>query len=241
VGRRDDGSASTGLAFEDVHQVLLRARVDAGHGLVEEVEVGLRGERAGEEDTAPLAARQPPDLRIDVAGHPDLRERVPNGPVVVGPGAGKQSEAGVPAHHGHVAHSDGEIPVDQLGLRDVRDTTRLLTGRVPEHLDPSAPRLEEPGDDLEQRALSGAVRAHDGEERAGLDREVDLLERRAVAIAGRDIGEPDVGVRPSMPGVEARLHGRQAPVTRRHGAVGRPGGHRSAASMRSTFASIIPM
>ena len=57
VRRRDDRLAAAGLGLEEVHELLLRRRVDAGHGLVEQVEVGVRGERAGEN----TRRRWPPD------------------------------------------------------------------------------------------------------------------------------------------------------------------------------------
>ena len=74
VRRRDDRLAAAGLGLEEVHELLLRRRVDAGHGLVEQVEVGVRGERPGEEHAPPLAARQLTDLHAAVLGHPDLLE-----------------------------------------------------------------------------------------------------------------------------------------------------------------------
>ena len=44
------------LGLEDPHQVLLGRDVDAGHRLVEEVQVGPRRERLGQEDPATLTA-----------------------------------------------------------------------------------------------------------------------------------------------------------------------------------------
>ena len=40
VGRRDDNLPAAGLGHQDIHQVLLCRRVDAGHGFVEEEQVG---------------------------------------------------------------------------------------------------------------------------------------------------------------------------------------------------------
>ena len=45
VGRRDDRLPAAGLGLEDVHQVLLCRRVDAGDRLVEEEQVRPGGER----------------------------------------------------------------------------------------------------------------------------------------------------------------------------------------------------
>ena len=75
-----------------------------------------------------------------------------------------------------------------------------------EDLDRAGARLEQAGDDLEQGALAGTVRADDGEQAAGLDGEIDVLERDAVAVADRDVGEPHIRMGPGVaridPGVD---------------------------------------
>ena len=76
VGGRDDRLAPLRLGLEEVHQVLLRRRVDAGDRLVEQEQVGLRGQRAGEEHAPSLAARQAADLRPQVATMPTCVEGV---------------------------------------------------------------------------------------------------------------------------------------------------------------------
>ena len=58
VGRGDDRLAGADFAVEQLHQVLLRRDVDAGDGLVEQVELGLGGDRPGEERPPTLAAGQ---------------------------------------------------------------------------------------------------------------------------------------------------------------------------------------
>ena len=159
VGRRDDRLAAVRLGLEEVHQELLGRRVDAGHRLVEEEQVRLRGERPGEEHAPSLAAREPPDLRPQVGRHADLRQRVADGAAVVGARPADRPEPREAAHHHHVLDRDREPPVDELGLGHVRDAACLAAGRRPEDLDPPRPRLQEPGHQLEQRALAGAVRA----------------------------------------------------------------------------------
>ena len=52
------------VRLEDIHQVLLGRDVDAGDGLVEEVQVGFRRQGPSEEDPPALAARQGPDLAV---------------------------------------------------------------------------------------------------------------------------------------------------------------------------------
>ena len=75
VGRGDDRLAGPRLGLEDVHQVLLGRGVDAGDRLVEQVQVGLGGDRPGQEDAPALAAGQRADLAVDGVGHADRLER----------------------------------------------------------------------------------------------------------------------------------------------------------------------
>ncbi len=140
VRGRDDRLAALRLGLEDVHQELLGRRVDAGHRLVEQEQVGLGGEGPGEEHAPPLAAGQAPDLRPQVALHPDLGERVDDRAPVVAAGPADRPEAREAAHHHDVLDGDGERPVDDLGLGDVGDAAGLAAGRRPEDLDPARPR-----------------------------------------------------------------------------------------------------
>ena len=196
-----------GLRLEEVHQELLRRRVDAGHRLVEQEQVGLRRQRAGEEHAPPLAARQAPDLRPQVALHADLGERVVDGAAVVAARPPDRPEAREAAHHHDVLDGDRERPVDVLGLRDVGDAPRLAPGGRPEDLDPARPRGEQPGHQLEQRALAGAVGADDREQAAGLDGDRDVLERGPLAVARGHVAQPDVGVRVGVRRRRARRRG----------------------------------
>ena len=101
-----------------------------GDRLVEEEQVGLRGERPGEEHAPPLAAREPADLRPQVAVHLDLVERVQHGAPVVAAGSADRPEAREAAHHHDVLDRDRERPVDELGLGHVGDAAALAAGRV---------------------------------------------------------------------------------------------------------------
>ena len=106
-------------------------------------------------------------------------------PAVVRPGPPEPPERRVATHHHDVVDRHREAPVDELRLRHVGDATGLLAGRVAEDLDAAVPRPQQPGHELEQRALAGAVRPDDRQQRARLDGEVHVLERDPVAVADR--------------------------------------------------------
>ena len=85
-GEQDDLAGET-LLLDHGHDDLLRRGVDAVHRLVEQQDVRLLGERAGDEDALLLAAGELPDLRVGVVQHVDFGERVADDLAVVVAGA----------------------------------------------------------------------------------------------------------------------------------------------------------
>ena len=132
VGRRDHRLAGTRLGLQDVHEVLLGHGVDAGDGLVQQVQVGLGGDRPRQEDAPALAAGQGPDLAIRLR-LPCRPSRAPRrrAPGRSRPGRRPNPMQRVAAHHHHVADRDRELPVDGLGLGQVRDPLRRLAPAAP--------------------------------------------------------------------------------------------------------------
>jgi hypothetical protein len=100
----------------------------------------------------------------------------------------QRPEERVAPHYDDVLDSYGKRPVDCFRLGHVGDAVRLTSRSGTEDLDPPRPRRQQAGHHLEQRALAGAVRADDREERAGLHAEIEVLDRDAIAISGRDAG-----------------------------------------------------
>ena len=86
---------------------------------------------------------------------------------IVAPRLAADPEPGVAAHHHDLADGHRELPVDGLGLGHVGDVAGPPPGGPPRTVDRPAERLDEPGDQLEERALAGAVRADDRQQRAG--------------------------------------------------------------------------
>src|SRR6476620_8844248 len=191
MGRGDDRLAGSRLGLEDVHQVFLRRGVDAGHRLVEQVQVGVSRERPGEEDAPPLAPRQRADLAIARVDHPDRGQCIVDRRAVLAMRASADADGGVAAPHHDPGDGHGDRPVHELRLWDVRDAPSFPAGRCPEDLHPAVARLQQARHDLEQRALARPVRSDDGQQGPSPDRNRHVLECEAVVVSGVDVDESD--------------------------------------------------
>src|SRR5205814_579971 len=101
------------------------------------------------------------DLRLGPIAHSDLREGIADAVAVVAAGSPERSEPRVATHHDHVPYADGEAPIHELCLWDIRDPMGFATGRPAEDQHSAAPRTKKAGDDLEERGLAAAVGTQD--------------------------------------------------------------------------------
>ncbi len=164
-----------------------------GHRLIEEVELGLRGERAGEEDPPALAAGKRADLSPSEVGHVHLRQGGGDRRMVARARSPDRAQPGVPTHHHDVAGTDREAPVHGFRLGHIGHRSRMRTRRRPEHLHLPGPWAEQPCDELEERALAATVRADDRGQRARLQDEVHLLQDGSILVSNGHIRETDAG------------------------------------------------
>ena len=178
--------------------------VDAGHRLVEEEQVRLRGERAGQEDAAPLAARQPSDLRPEVGRHADLVERVdrprggrPRPGRRIGPSRGKRPIITTSST------VTGNAPVDELRLRHVGDAARLAARRRAEDLAPArSTAASSPAMSLSSVLLPAPLGPTTASRLPGSTASVTCSSAMRSAVARRDVAQPDVRVGVRVGGVE---------------------------------------
>ena len=178
VGDEDDRLAG---GRDDLGQLLLHDlaghRVDRGEGLVHQQQAGLGDERAGEADalahaTGELAGIGP--LEAGEAHHLDVLRDLGAG-VGVDAALHLQAEAdvlldGAPGHQRVVLEDDGAVGA---GAGDRLAVDRDLAGG----------RLDEAGDDVEERALAAAAGAHDREELALAHFEVEVLQAISVLFS----------------------------------------------------------
>src|SRR3989454_7551066 len=116
VRGQEDDPALCPQFVDDPQDHLLRCAVDTSHRFVQQVDLGVLGERAGDEDALLLAAGEAPDLIAAIRQHPDAVERVFDGLDILLPGAPQPADAGQAPHHGDIKNGDGELPVDKLAL-----------------------------------------------------------------------------------------------------------------------------
>ena len=142
--------------------------------------------------------RWPPDSDADlgagVVAHADLVECLGDRVTIVRARPAQRPEGRVATHHHHVPGAHREAPVDGLGLGNVGDPSRLDARRCSQHIDRTGPRLQEPGDDLEQGALAAAVGAEDRRQRARPELDVGVADRDPCSVARAHAGQPNGGL-----------------------------------------------
>ena len=163
----------------DLHQALQELapgqRIEAGHGLVEDKELGTLGHGQGQRQLGLLAARQRAGsllgVEVEVVDPPA-------GQVVVPPGIHVRAEAEVVL--------DGEAGIGGSVLRHEADPgqlRRVVRRGSPQHLDAAGTRGQQADGEVEQGGLAGAVGADQADDVTGRDLEVALVERPLSAVA----------------------------------------------------------
>src|SRR5450756_1146297 len=130
VGAHEYGDAPLAQPREEAEDRLLGVHVHAGERLVEQQHVRLLGERPGEEHALLLAAGQLADGAPRELGDAELVQTARHHLAVGRLGAAQPAQAAVAPHHHHVAHGDGQAPVDLLAPGHVGDGIRLAAGRA---------------------------------------------------------------------------------------------------------------
>ena len=131
VGRDEHGDARRAQTVEQLEHRLLGAHVDAGEGLVEQQDVRLLGERAGEKDALLLPAGELADRPPGEVGDAELLERAAHRLAVGRLRPLQRPQPAVAPHHDDVGDGHREAPVDLLALRHVGDGVGLVAGRAP--------------------------------------------------------------------------------------------------------------
>jgi hypothetical protein len=186
VVRDQDGGQRLALADleEHLHELLAAAHVHARGGLVQDEQRGVGDQRARQEHPLHLAARQARDLLAPEVLPTHAGERG------VGRGALVLTDAIGPAApvvgHDQVLHAGREVAVEGLVLRHVAHVVAggplgHVLGQADAHL--ARVGALEAQDDLEQRALAGAVGPAQAQELALRDPERHVVQHLQLAVA----------------------------------------------------------
>src|SRR6185437_13053598 len=179
---------------DEVADVVDGDRIDAGQRLVEEDEMRLRRESAGDLDAAPLAARQRHRRRPAQMGDRELgQERIERRLAHLVHGLDD-------LENGADVVLDGEAAEDRGLLRQVADAEtgapvhRQIGDVVPVEADRADIGGDEPGDDIEAGRLAGAVRTEQPDRLAALHGDADVAQHRTLAKALAEAGGDEAGI-----------------------------------------------
>ena len=224
-------------AAQEREDLAAGARVEVAGRLVGEHDRRPRDERAGDRDALLLAAGELGRAVAEPLGEADLVGELAH-PLAVRLAAGEREREhdvlGRREHRQQVEELEDEADVltpqeREVVVGELRD---VLAGDRHAALG----RAVEAGEDVHQRRLAGARRAHDGGQLAGGDAEVDAAQRvdagLALAVAADEAGRLDDGV-----GVleEDRMHASNGPSREARRSAGPPGVSRYANAYARTL------
>src|SRR2546422_10504954 len=128
---RDEEDRHAELAVKLVEQGgegLLRADVDACSWLVEDEELGLSGERLGDEGALLLTAREARDHRVRLFSEPDPLDRSVDRGAIRAAEAADETVSRHPARHHGLANRDRRLDSDLRALREISEPGAIVRG-----------------------------------------------------------------------------------------------------------------
>jgi hypothetical protein len=167
VGREHDASSRSCVVVDHLEDAGLTRQVESGDWLVEKQHIRLGGNGLGHEYPLALATGE-----LSVGASPEVEdlESFSRGGDGCPIGATEPvNKAPVTTHSQHLIDRERHPGVVRLMLGDERDTTLNRDG--------AGGRLEQAGDQVEQRGLPAAVGANKGDRSAAIDGEVGRSER----------------------------------------------------------------
>ena len=160
--------------LEERGERLLRVYVDTGGRLVEDEQVRMRCKGLGQERTLLLSAREPAQDRPALVRETHPLDRLVDERAIAAPEEPSRHQAALD----DLANRDGCVDAELGSLREVANPSSSfeLVCRFSEEERLASSRLLEPDGDAQKRRLAAAVRPCDGDELAGLDLEVDVVQ-----------------------------------------------------------------
>ena len=207
--RDDDRRPPRAVREDALDDPLLPERVEGCGGFVQDHDVGIAEQGAGQSDPLPLPARQlrgaaegVAEDRVEAGGQtpqpfaePDPLQRAHD--LVVG------ARQATDIAEGHVL-AKGEVEAHEVLLEDCDPRSRRRIGQQARidaaHADPPLGRGVVPGDEFPDGRLAGAVRAHDDHVRAGGQVDVHVVEDAAVGARVAEAHAVEIDRRVPRPG-----------------------------------------
>ena len=181
VGGDKDGFAEALELLEDLHELDAGAGIEAAGGFVEEEEIGIVDEDAGEGDALLHPAREALDEVVFAPGHIGEGEHVGDGfiPLALGEAVGCAKEVEV--------FKDAHLPIHGEMIGHIADlashVVAVLHDVPPEHADAAGLRLEQGGEDFECGGLARAIRPHEAVDALAGDGEGDVGDGDVVFVS----------------------------------------------------------
>src|SRR2546430_276166 len=104
---------------------------------------------------------------------------------------GRRAVGDDPADEDDVLDEERVVPAQRFRLGEIRDAAGLLASARAQDPDAAAHRRQQPGDDLQQGRLSGAVRSDEREQLAGAYGEVHVAQDWDAVVPGADVLQLD--------------------------------------------------
>jgi hypothetical protein len=142
-------STACNLCLKEIHDLLLRCWIHAGHGLVKEIEKRISSEGTRQEDSSSLPTRELADLATCEVEHVNPLQGISHRISVHATWAAQRAECRGAAHHHYLVYRDREAPVHLLCLWHIGNTFRKHANWRTKDLDLAAPRLHQPSNALD--------------------------------------------------------------------------------------------
>jgi hypothetical protein len=142
-------STACNLCLKEIHDLLLRRWIHAGHGLVKEIEKRISSEGTRQEDSSSLPTGELADLATCEVEHVNSLQGIGHRISVNATWAAQRAECRGATHHHYLVYGDGEAPVHLLCLWHIGNTFRERANWRTKDLDLAAPRLHQPSNALD--------------------------------------------------------------------------------------------
>jgi hypothetical protein len=162
-----------------------------GQGLIKQEELRFPHKRTSDEHPLLLTTGEPPYLLSAGIQHSHTFKRLLGGDRIRGSVAPEQSSQRIAAHQDHVPDAGRKVAVEDGSLGDVADRSPAVRGRLTQDLHDATVRGYQTQYDLQQGALSAAIRPDDAQEVVTQHCQIDALKRRDISVANPHVPQFD--------------------------------------------------